>query len=47
MPRGKKHTPEQIVRLLRDAEASLVGCRYLSSILGAAQRMMFMTFSSV
>ncbi len=24
MPKGKKHTPEQIVKLLRDAETSLI-----------------------
>ena len=32
MPKGKKHTPEQIVRLLRDAEASLGAGRSVAQI---------------
>ena len=32
MPKGKKHTPEQIVRLLRDAEAGLAAGRTVGQI---------------
>ena len=32
MPKGKKHTPEQIVRHLRDAEAALAAGRTVGQI---------------
>ena len=32
MPKGKKHTPEQIVRHLRDAEAGLAAGRTIGQI---------------
>ena len=32
MPKGKKHTPEQIVRHLRDAEAALTAGRSVGQI---------------
>lgn len=32
MPKGKKHTPEQIVRRLRDAEASLAAGRNVAHV---------------
>ena len=32
MPKGKRHTPEQIVRLLRDAEAGHTAGRSVSQI---------------
>jgi putative transposase len=32
MPRGKKHTPEQIVRLLRDVEAAHAAGRHIGQI---------------
>ena len=32
MPKGKRHTPEQIVRILRDAEAAQAAGRSVSQI---------------
>ena len=32
MPKGKRHTPEQIVRLLRDAEAGHAAGRTITQI---------------
>ena len=32
MPKGKRHTPEQIVRILRDAEAAQAAGKSVSQI---------------
>lgn len=32
MPKGKKHTPEQIIRHLRDAEAALIAGRTIGQV---------------